>query len=77
MSFQAPMKNIIGTGWRLDEYVVKEKWDKRQVKCTQFVKRVTEKTYLLECGHEEGMHLRPATVRVGCYECWKIERGLI
>jgi hypothetical protein len=70
------MKNIVGYGEEVREYVIKEKWDKRQVKRTQIIKRITEKTYLLACGHEEGMHLRPATVRVGCYKCWRIERGL-
>lgn len=69
MSSQIPMKNIVGYGCRVYDYVQKQKWDKRQVKSTQIIKRVIEKTYILECGHQVGMHLRPAKVRVGCYQC--------
>ena len=48
--------NIVGEGEIISEYIISQKTSKDGCKTTQRIDRITEKTFILECGCEHLIH---------------------
>jgi hypothetical protein len=66
-----PFRRIIGIGERKYEWIDSEKRTKDDKKITQTITRITEKTFILECGHEMSIHdgQKLTQKKAQCFEC--------